>query len=247
MMNNIPKVIHYCWFGKNNKSKLIQNCIASWKKYLPDYEIIEWNETNFDVNSNDFVKDAYENKKWAFVSDYCRLWVLCHYGGVYLDTDMEVLKSLNIFLNEVAFGGIEKLRDKEHINMAIWGCKKNDEFIKHLLNKYENINFTDYRDNLFKLAIPNIVTEKAVHLGWDKNRQENVFFNGTKIYSREYFYPKGFSWEECEITDHTYTIHHYDGSWKKPHQIIRTKTKMILIKILGYKIVDSITKIIKKK
>ena len=89
-MKKIPKTIHYCWFGKGQKSELMLKCINSWKKYLPDYEIIEWNEDNFDINSNEYVKEAYENKKYAFVTDYVRLYVLLNYGGIYMDTDVEV-------------------------------------------------------------------------------------------------------------------------------------------------------------
>ena len=245
-MNNIPKVIHYCWFGGGKKSTLIENCIKSWKRYLPEYEIKEWNESNFDININNFVYEAYNSKKWAFVSDYCRVWVLYNYGGIYLDTDMEVLKPLDKFLNNNAFGGIEQAGNKEHINMAIWGCKKHDRFMELVLNKYNNINFLEYKENLFKLAIPNIITETALDMGLNKNKLEDIFFNGTVIYPKRYFYPKAHSWEEVEISDETYTIHHYDGSWKKPHQIVRTKTKNVLVKIFGYKFINKVTKLIKR-
>ena len=93
----IPKIIHYCWFGKNPKNNLILRCIESWKKFCPNYKFVEWNESNFDVNSNLYTKQAYENKKWAFVSDYVRLYALYNYGGIYLDTDCEILQSLDIF------------------------------------------------------------------------------------------------------------------------------------------------------
>ena len=104
-MNRIPKVIHYCWFGGNPLPELVQNCINSWKKYCPDYEIIQWDESNFDISSNQYVAEAYAARKWAFVSDYVRLYALYHNGGIYLDTDVEVLKPLDCFLNEEAFTG----------------------------------------------------------------------------------------------------------------------------------------------
>ena len=103
----IPKVIHYCWFGKKPLPPLAVNCIDSWKKFCPDYEIIEWNEKNFDINSNTYVREAYENKKWAFVSDYVQLYALYNYGGIYMDTDVQVLKPLDAFLNDQAFSGFE--------------------------------------------------------------------------------------------------------------------------------------------
>ena len=99
-MEKIPRVIHYCWFGKNKKQKLINKCIDTWKKYLKDYEIIEWNEENFNIDMSNFTKEAYEDKNWAFVSDYCRIWVLYNYGGVYLDTDIEVLKPIDDLYRE---------------------------------------------------------------------------------------------------------------------------------------------------
>ena len=101
--NKIPKIIHYCWFGGNPLPELAEKCIESWKKYLPDYEIIRWDENNFDFNINDYVKEAYENKKWAFITDYVRLYAMYNYGGIYMDTDVEVLKSLDCFLIHPAF------------------------------------------------------------------------------------------------------------------------------------------------
>ena len=143
-MYTIPKIIHYCWFGGNAKPDIVKKCIISWKNKLPDYEIIEWNENNFPINDFKFAKDAYDLKKWAFVSDYCRVWILYNYGGIYLDTDMEVLKSLDIFLEHRSFGGIEYNRQ---INMAIWGCHSKDIFMEQLLNIYNRLNFIDYIDD----------------------------------------------------------------------------------------------------
>lgn len=110
----IPKVIHYCWFGKKPKPKDVLNCIKSWKKYLPDYEIKEWNEDNYDVYKCQYMADAYKENKWAFVSDYCRLDVVYNYGGVYFDTDVEVIKSFNSLLKENLFCGFE-IRDKKYM------------------------------------------------------------------------------------------------------------------------------------
>lgn len=250
-MENIPKIIHYCWFGGNKKTELLKKCIDSWKRNLPDYKIIEWNETNFNVNINKFTRDAYKNKKWAFVSDYCRLWVLYKYGGIYLDTDMEVIKPLDKFLKDEAFGGIEKIGNKRNINMAIWGCKKGDEFIHKILKTYDEINFLDYKENLLDLAIPFIITKIASEYGYKIKNYPTNFFNGTMIYPNEYFYPKGHEWEMPNITEETYTIHHYDGSWRTKKQILRSKIKKDLIRIIGYektiKITEYIKNLIKKE
>ena len=124
---SIPKVIHYCWFGKGKMPVLADKCIKSWKKYCPDYEIIEWNEENFDINCCDYVREAYENRKFAFVTDYVRLYAMYTYGGIYMDTDVELLKPLDSFLQDAAFIGFE---NKESIATAIIGCNKENKFFK---------------------------------------------------------------------------------------------------------------------
>ena len=134
----IPKKIHYCWFGGNPLDELGQKCLASWKKYCPDYEIIEWNESNFDINSNSYVKEAYEAKKWAFVTDYVRLYALFNYGGVYMDTDAELIMGIDAFLNEPAFSGFEST---QYILTAIMGAEKGSEWIGLLLRDYDGRHF----------------------------------------------------------------------------------------------------------
>ena len=129
-MNKIPKVIHYCWFGKNKLSKSAKKCIKSWKKHLPNYEIIEWNENNFDINCNEYVREAYKSKKYAFVSDYARIYALYNYGGIYMDTDVEVIKSLDKFLCNDAFAGLE---NEYSIQTAVMGCCKGNLLFKEFL------------------------------------------------------------------------------------------------------------------
>ena len=111
-MDKIPRMIHYCWFGNGEKPKFICDCINTWKAVLNDYEIVEWNESNFDVNSNIFVKQAYESGKYAFVSDYARFWILYNYGGLYFDTDVEVIKSFDEILSKGPYMGFERNPDK---------------------------------------------------------------------------------------------------------------------------------------
>ncbi|MDR3598466.1 glycosyltransferase [Clostridium sp.] len=237
-MNTIPKVIHYCWFGGKDKPQLIGECINSWKENLPDYKIIEWNEKNFNIEEFDFSKKAYNAKKWAFVADYCRIWVLYNYGGIYLDTDMEVLKSLDEFIKNESFAGIER---DQIINAAILGAKAKNEFIKKIINYYDDIDFMDYIDDLEKIAIPNIITELAAHEGYMGNKKIENVRNIITIYSKEYFYPKNHSWERADITKNTYTIHHYEGSWRSKTKIGKSKFKQILINIFGYERIIKLT------
>ena len=123
MDRSIPKIIHYCWFGNNEKPNIVKKCIASWKEHLKEYEIIEWNEKTFDINSNKFVKEAYEKGMYAFVSDYVRVYALYNYGGIYLDTDVEVKKSFNDLLDNDSIWGFE---EKNFIaTSTIGACKKN--------------------------------------------------------------------------------------------------------------------------
>ena len=147
--NKIPKVIHYCWFGKNPLPELAVKCINSWKKYCPDYEIIEWNENNFDLNSVTYVKEAYEAKKWAFITDYVRLFVLYEYGGVYMDTDVELLKPIDSFLTLDAFSGFES---SNAVPTGIISSRKNFKFIKELLDYYNDKHFKN-DDGTYKLNI----------------------------------------------------------------------------------------------
>ncbi|MBE6055122.1 MAG: mannosyltransferase [Clostridium sartagoforme] len=226
---SIPKVIHYCWFGNKEKPKIFEKCINSWKLYLKDYEIIEWNEENFNIKDFDFTKKAYENKKWAFVADFCRLYVLYNYGGIYLDTDMEILKPLDDLLKDNSFGGVED----DLIAFGIWGCKAQDKFMGEVLNYYNILNYDDYKEKLSELAIPIHLTDIAKGNGY-KEHLNNVsyFLDEVAIYPKEYFYPKRHSWQEATITKNTYAIHHYEGTWRKPHQIIRSKVKEKLLGLI---------------
>lgn len=242
-MNTIPKVIHYCWFGEKEKPQLIKSCIDSWKEELQEYKIIEWNEKNFDIEKFDFTAKAYKAKKWAFVADYCRIWVLYNYGGIYLDTDMEVLKSLDKFTHNECFAGIE--RDKI-INAAILGAKPNNKFIKNIISYYNDINFAEYIEDLDKITIPNIITELAVQDGYKGDKKIESVKNMLTIYSKEYFYPKNHSWEKANITEMTYTIHHYEGSWRKKTKIYKSKLKQILIDIFGYERIIKLAEYLKK-
>lgn len=212
------KIIHYCWFGPRQLSKLAKKCMATWKKFLPDYEIKLWNENNFDFNQNPFVKQAYENKKWAFVSDYARLKALSEYGGIYLDTDMEIIKDISDVLNDECFLGVE---DSGLINAAVIGSKKpHNKFIDTLISNYNNLKEFDEK-NIYAMTIPRQITNILEPLGFDKNKQEiQQFFDGElKVYPREYFYPLSYDYQDNKFTDKSCMVHKYDATWaSKPEK-----------------------------
>lgn len=207
----IPKIIHYCWFGKGKKSELIESCIKSWKKYCPDYEIIEWNEENFDYKSNKFAREAYEHKKWAFVADFARLEILYKYGGIYVDTDMEFLKPINNLLKDSAFIGFE---NDTTIAAGIIGAEKESKWIKELLEQYKEKSFIkkdgslDTEANVEKISQ---ITHENYDAVLDGSFQE--LKEGLKIYPKDFFYPKDFSTGLIDITENTIMLHHYDASW----------------------------------
>lgn len=212
----IPKVIHYCWFGGKRKPKLVRDCIKSWRKYLPEYEIVEWNETNSDL-SHSFVKEAYHLKKWAFVADYVRLKILYKNGGIYLDTDMMLLKSLDDFLSNECFFGAE---EKNIISCGVIGTTKHNYFIEKCLHSYENINFDSkivWDDFVITLKITDLFK-----LEYDFHEDFNliVSFNNITIYPPNVFYPFPFRNKDDianyknYICDNSYAVHLWVGSWK---------------------------------
>lgn len=211
----IPKIIHYCWFGGGRKPKLVRDCIKSWRRHLPDYEIIEWNEKNSDLTPP-FVKEAYKLRKWAFVADFIRLKVLYEDGGVYLDTDMMVVKSLDsLLINECFFGA----EDLNFISCGIIGSKKNDVFIKECLSKYETINLCD-EINWGQIAIPRIITDifrknYNFFMPFDKK----IVQDGIIIYPFSYFYPLPYGNKEDVknyknyLSKDSFAVHLWNGSW----------------------------------
>lgn len=210
------KVIHYVWVGDNRLPRLAKKCIKSWKKYLPDWEIIEWNEQNFDIeNSVPFVKEAYAQKKWAFVADYIRTKVLYEHGGIYFDTDMEVLGDIGKFLEKPAFLGREYEGDSKDMVCAgvIYVAKKHDPFIKEMLDFYEKQPSFN-ASLMYKNAIPKIITkilEKYPHSIQDDGIE--IFDERIWVYPKDYFYPVSFDWSKEFYSHNTVMIHHYDASW----------------------------------
>lgn len=228
MERQIPKVIHYCWFGGNPLPELAQKCIASWKKFLPDYEIKEWNESNFDVYQTAYSAEAYRLKKYAHVSDYARFWILYHYGGVYFDTDVEVIRPLDDILAKGSFLGFECQEgtpfDNPNGNMAAglgMGIYKNHPFFAQIVDFYSHHHFARWDGK----NTGNVTLQVTNYLDYaNKQILEGgvVCVNGLRIYPIEYFCPLNYYTGELIITENTRTIHHYMASWRKKSTRLRT-------------------------
>lgn len=207
----IPKIIHYCWFGGNPLPDLAQKCIASWKKYCPDYEIKEWNELNFDVNCCAFVKEAYAARKWAFVSDYARLKIIYDHGGIYLDTDVELIKGFNPFLDNKCFLGEETLGG---INTGLgFGAEKANLIVGEMLDMYERKHFKLEDGSYDMTPCPEINTEPLRKYGYVFSGKKIWKDENVVIYPPEYFCPINYVTGEKNITNNTYSIHLYNASW----------------------------------
>lgn len=206
----IPKTIHYCWFGGNPLPPLAVKCIKSWKKYCPDYEIIEWSEKNFDVSSAPlYVRQAYEAKKWAFVTDYVRLYAMTTCGGVYMDTDVELVKPIDIYLSHEAFSGFE---DKEHIPTGIMACSKGFHLFREFLDYYNNVEF--YKPDGTINTVTNVITITSICLshGFIPNGEYQTI-EEFAIYPKEYFCPISTETKKLHRTKNTVCIHWFSGSW----------------------------------
>lgn len=209
-MSKIPNIIHYCWFGKSPLPPLALKCIESWKKYCPGYEIKEWNESNFDIDYNAYSKEAYNAKKWAFVSDIARFYAVYATGGVYLDTDVELIKPIDELLNNSMFAGFESFNE---INTGIgFGAEKNFYIVKKMLDIYDNISFINKNGTFNTLPCPVYNSPVMKREGFKINNTLQTINNVT-VYPTEYFCPKDRKTEIINITENTYMIHHYDGSW----------------------------------
>ena len=232
----IPKIIHYCWYGGKPLNDLSEKCIQSWKKYCPDYEIIRWDESNTDLNSNQFMKEAYDNKKWAFVSDVMRLKVLYEYGGVYMDTDVELIKPIDSFLNNNSFVGFD---DECDINTGIIGTNKNLPIFHELMAYYNTKNFVKSDGSLDLTTNVTIITNILEKYGLVKDNSQqtlSVSGGGVAIYPKEFFCPKDSGTGAINITENTYTIHYFDGTWLSDEDKYAEKLRFKLIKFCPRKL-----------
>lgn len=206
----IPKIIHYFWFGHNPLPDLAQKCIASWKKFCPDYEIKEWNENNYDVRKIPYISQAYDAKKYAFVSDYARFDILYEYGGIYLDTDVELIKPLDELLKYGAFCGVEQ---PGALNAGLGMATQTKMPIFHeILNSYQSDKFINIDGSYNLKTVVTRVSDIFKKYGFS-DKEEIQEIAGFKIYPKEYFCPKSMLTGELSITSNTYSIHHFNASW----------------------------------
>ena len=228
--NKIAKIIHYCWFGDKQKSEFINKCISSWNNILEDYEIIEWNESNFNININNYVREAYEQKKYAFVSDYVRVYALYNYGGIYLDTDVEVFKKFDDLLENDSFWGFE---EKDYIATSTIGAKKGNKLIKEFLDSYENRSFLNEDGSIDTLTNVTIVSEIISNLGIKLDGTFQKIDNLAVIYPQEYFSPYDYINCYSKKTNNTYTMHHFYKSWVPFSARLKAFAKKSLAKTFG--------------
>lgn len=211
-MATIPKIIHYCWFGKNKKSKLAKKCIKSWKKFGKGYRIIEWNETNYNISAAPlYVRQAYEARKWAYVTDYVRLQVVYENGGIYLDTDVEVIRPLDSLLNHHAYFGLE---DGKYVATGLgFGAEKGATILTELMTDYRSIPFIQADGSYDLLPCPVRNTQVFSKYGLMPKNEIQVVENGVTVYPSDWFDPIDHKNFQILKTENTYSIHMYAGSW----------------------------------
>ena len=236
----IPKVIHYCWFGRNSLPESAHKCIASWREFFPDYEIKEWNEDNFNVNIIPYTQQAYEAKKYAFVSDYARFWILYHYGGLYFDTDVEVIKPFDDIIKRGAFMGIEKsafLEGKPMVAPGLGlGVECGHPFYKKMLDKYKRLEYIKADGSYDDATIVTYTTQELYAHGMNASG-EMQDVDGLWIYPADYFCPMDSTTGITSLTDRTVSIHHYDCSWMDHHSLGYRlhQIKNMFFRIIGQK------------
>lgn len=239
----IPKVIHYCWFGRGQMPDLAIKCIESWKKYLPDYELKLWNEDTFDLNMNRYAKEAYESRKFAFVTDYVRLYALYNEGGIYMDTDVEVLKSLDDLLVLPAFSGYESNK-VSLFPTGLMASQKGGIWVKEQLDYYDNVHFLK-EDGTYDMT-PNtrIISDIMINNGFILDGKYKVYKNNMHAFPKDYFCPKT-STGVLKLTKNTYCIHHFAGSWIDMTRGQKIK-KFFFKKVLGANITDKLVQLKRK-
>ena len=227
----IPKKIHYFWIGGKSMPEKNKTCVESWKKFCPDYEIIEWNESNYDFSECTYMAQAYEAELWGFVPDYARLDIICREGGIYLDTGVELLKSLDDLLSCKAFMGFE---NRKSVAPGLgFGAEPGNEILKQMRDLYHSFSF--YNEN----GTPNIApspfyaTKLLRSYGLQLNGKRQ-FVHGIDIFPAEYFAPLCYTDNRLKITENTYGIHWYHASWHTPEQKKRTKRIQRINRIFGH-------------
>lgn len=246
----IPKVIHYCWFGGKPLNSLGEKCLASWKKYFPDYEIKRWDESNVDLDSCQYVRDAYAEKKWAFVSDYVRFKIMYEHGGLYFDTDVEVIRSFDEILENGSFMGCEQPDFKKgmRVNGGLgFAAEPGLDVIREIVEHYENSSFYN-EDGSVNLQMT--IVERVTNILKQHGLKESMDIQhvaGLTIYPTEYFCPIHVDTHQMLMTDNTYSIHHFAASWVTPMVRFRTSIYRILCRVFGEDIANRIRKLTRGK
>lgn len=242
--DQIPHIIHYCWFGGKEKEAKIQQCIDSWREFFPDYEIKEWNENNVDLTTNIFIKEAYHNKKYAFVSDVVRLQVLLKYGGIYFDTDVQVIREMQPCLQgaEIICG----FESEDKLATCFLASKMDNAIIREILLYYKNRHFIKENGSMDLLANPAIWTEIFQKHGLICNGKYQELPTRIKVYPSDYFCAFNGEKLSYETTSNTYCIHHCSASWlpQKEKNILFIKRK--ISRIIGGNCYNFIKKLIGK-
>lgn len=229
----IPKKIHYCWFGEQPIPKKDLECINSWIKFFPDYEIIQWNESNFNINICSYVKEAYDKKKWAFVSDFVRIYVLYEYGGIYFDTDVEVIKKFDDIIEKGPFMGVEQFQPSCMVNPGIgMAAIPKMKLFEEILNSYYNSEFIDENGIVSNYTIVSRVTDILLKHGLKSDDRIQFVFDIT-IYPKEYFCPLDYDTNILNITDSTYSIHWFKASWFDNKMKLRKNRCIKIRKLFG--------------
>ena len=221
MENTIPKIIHFCWFGHGQYDEKIKFCMETWDKFCPDYKIMKWDEESFDLSSCVYAQQAYEKRRWAFVTDYVRFKVLEQYGGIYLDTDMQLLKSLDEFLSDDTFLSFKQLVGEMKLytlTSGIIGSKKNNPVFKPLIDQFESRSFLKENGEEDITPVAAFLTDILVKHGFkqDNSLQRN---DGIAVYPNEYLCPTLLKGDAVEITENTAAIHHFIGTWRTPEML----------------------------
>ena len=239
----IPKKIHYCWFGGKPLPELAEKCIASWKSFFPDYEIIRWDESNYDVNKISYTKEAYIAQKYAFVSDYARFDILYHHGGVYFDTDVEIIKDMSAIIESGTFMGCEiDYKKLCGINSGIGlGANQGGIIFKKILADYKDRHFIKSDGSTDQTTVVDIVTAIFVQHGFDRSKQEIQRIADVTIYPPKYFCPRNGFFNRYKLSKDTYSIHHYAASWMSTGG----KLRAAFSKIIGYETYNSLKRLLK--
>ena len=240
---SIPRKIHYCWFGGNPLPDLAQKCIASWQKYLPDYEIIRWDESNYDVNKIPYTKEAYAAKKFAFVSDYARFDILYQHGGLYFDTDVEIVQDMSDIITVGSFMGCEFSRGSCCINSGLGlGASAGMPIFKEILDNYHNRLFITSDGTNDYTTVVDIVSGIFQKYGFDNKIWQIQNIDGISIYPPDFFAPRNGVFNRYILTPNTYSIHHYAASWLSTGGKLRTA----LSKAIGYENYNRLKRLLKK-